>query len=102
MKHKVRILVTHQLQFIRKADKILVLQDGKSIALGTFDELVSSGLDFVALLGKDKEKEKETNADAVKSKATDDLQRSASATSEVTVKAQRSVSRASSIRFVLF
>ncbi|CAG2116240.1 unnamed protein product, partial [Medioppia subpectinata] len=47
---KIRILVTHQIQFIRKATKILVLDDGKCLALGTFDELLAKGLDFMALI----------------------------------------------------
>ncbi|CAG2102234.1 unnamed protein product, partial [Medioppia subpectinata] len=47
---KIRILVTHQIQFIRNATKILVLDDGKCLALGTFDELLAKGLDFMALI----------------------------------------------------
>lgn len=48
LKSKLRILVTHQLQFIQKADHILVLNQGKAIAFGTYKELISSGLDFVS------------------------------------------------------
>ena len=47
---KIRILVTHQIQFIRKATKILVLDDGKCLGLGTFDELQTKGIDFMKLL----------------------------------------------------
>ncbi|RWS24157.1 hypothetical protein B4U80_11357, partial [Leptotrombidium deliense] len=54
LKTKIRILVTHQIQFIKKADQILVLNDGKSIAYGTYDELIHSGLDFIKLLKTDK------------------------------------------------
>ncbi|XP_054155290.1 ATP-binding cassette subfamily C member 4-like [Oppia nitens] len=56
---KIRILVTHQIQFIRKATQILVLNEGKCLAMGTFDELQAQGVDFMTLL---KEQEKE-NAD---------------------------------------
>lgn len=58
LKNKIRILVTHQLQFIKKADLILVLKDGKMAALQTYDELINSGLNFVSLLSKEtKEKD---------------------------------------------
>ncbi|KAI1287408.1 ATP-binding cassette sub-family C member 4 [Halotydeus destructor] len=50
---KTRILVTHQIQFIRKADLILVLKDGATVALGNYDQLINSGLDFVSLLKKE-------------------------------------------------
>ncbi|CAG2107853.1 unnamed protein product [Medioppia subpectinata] len=59
---KIQILVTHQIQFIRKATKILVLDDGKCLALGTFDELLAKGLDFMALIDGDDDDE---DADAV-------------------------------------
>ncbi|KAI1287409.1 ATP-binding cassette sub-family C member 4 [Halotydeus destructor] len=56
---RTRILVTHQIQFIREADLVLVLKEGKNMALGTYDELVASGIDFISLLQKeDKEKDK--------------------------------------------
>ncbi|CAG2102867.1 unnamed protein product [Medioppia subpectinata] len=48
---KIRILVTHQIQFIRKATQILVLNDeGKCLGLGSYDELQSRGLDFMSIL----------------------------------------------------
>lgn len=48
------ILVTHQIQFIKKATKILVLKDGKPMAYGTNDELEKSGIDFMSLIKEDK------------------------------------------------
>lgn len=62
LRDNVTILCTHQLQFIRKADLVLVLKDGKSLALGTYDELISSGLDFVELL-RSEEKEAKTTTE---------------------------------------
>lgn len=50
LRSKIRILVTHQLQFIKKADLILVLKDGKMVALQNYEELMNSGLNFVSLL----------------------------------------------------
>ncbi|CAG2168420.1 unnamed protein product, partial [Oppiella nova] len=48
---KIRILVTHQIQFIRKATQILVLSpEGRCLGLGSYDELQSQGLDFMKLL----------------------------------------------------
>ncbi|XP_019616675.1 PREDICTED: multidrug resistance-associated protein 4-like [Branchiostoma belcheri] len=47
---KVRILVTHQLQFLNKADKILVLDKGNQVAFGSHVEVVASGADFAELL----------------------------------------------------
>ncbi|CAG2118899.1 unnamed protein product, partial [Medioppia subpectinata] len=60
---KIRILVTHQIQFIRKATKILVLDDGKCLGLGMFDELLPKGLDFMANFDGDDDDDE--NADAV-------------------------------------
>lgn len=45
------------MQFIKKATRILVLKDGKVLALGSYDELLDSGLDFMSIL-KDQSKEK--------------------------------------------
>lgn len=59
LKNKTVILVTHQLQFLTKADKIVVLKDGEAIAMGNYDQLINSSIDFLAFLEKE-EKEKET------------------------------------------
>lgn len=50
LRGKTRILVTHQLQFLKKADKIVVLNKGCIEAQGTFQELSKSTLDFTKLL----------------------------------------------------
>ncbi|XP_038050161.1 multidrug resistance-associated protein 4-like [Patiria miniata] len=55
MKDKARILVTHQLQFLHKADKILILKQGKAAGYGTYQELQEDGVDFAALLKKQSE-----------------------------------------------
>ncbi|KAA0713356.1 Multidrug resistance-associated protein 4 [Triplophysa tibetana] len=57
LKEKPRILVTHQLQFLKAADQILVLKEGHTVAQGTYSELLSSGVDFTSLLKKDEEDE---------------------------------------------
>ncbi|RZB39027.1 multidrug resistance-associated protein [Asbolus verrucosus] len=50
LKGKTRILVTHQLQYLKKADLIVVLNEGKIEAQGTFEELTYINLDFTKLL----------------------------------------------------
>ncbi|XP_012058527.1 PREDICTED: LOW QUALITY PROTEIN: probable multidrug resistance-associated protein lethal(2)03659 [Atta cephalotes] len=50
LRGKTRILVTHQLQYLRNVDRIIVLKDGVIQAEGTYDELRSMGVDFGRLL----------------------------------------------------
>ncbi|XP_019724109.1 ATP-binding cassette sub-family C member 4 isoform X2 [Hippocampus comes] len=57
LKSKPRILVTHQLQYLKGADQIVVLKEGHMVAKGTYTELQRSGLDFTSLLKKDEEEE---------------------------------------------
>ncbi|XP_047540734.1 ATP-binding cassette sub-family C member 4-like [Vanessa atalanta] len=66
-----RILVTHQLHFLKAADYIIVLNEGGIENMGTFEELASSGKQFAQMLsslqdGKDKD------ADSIKSGKLDD------------------------------
>ncbi|XP_075333092.1 ATP-binding cassette sub-family C member 4-like [Odontesthes bonariensis] len=55
LKNKCRILVSHQLQYLKAADRILVLREGHIIGQGTYSELQSSGLDVVSLLRSDEQ-----------------------------------------------
>ncbi|KAK3762198.1 hypothetical protein RRG08_057436 [Elysia crispata] len=50
LKDKTRILVTHQIQILPAADKIIILTDGKILSEGTHSELSQSGVDFSQLL----------------------------------------------------
>ncbi|XP_054470688.1 ATP-binding cassette sub-family C member 4-like [Anoplopoma fimbria] len=50
LRKKPRILVTHQLQYLKAADQIVVLKQGQMVASGTYSELQGSGLDFTSLL----------------------------------------------------
>lgn len=52
LKDKIRILVTHQIQFIEKATKILIIDEGKVLALGSYKEIKNCGIDFMSLLTK--------------------------------------------------
>ncbi|CAH0557997.1 unnamed protein product [Brassicogethes aeneus] len=47
---KTRVLITHQLQYLKMADHIIVLDEGRIAAQGTFEELSDSNLDFTKLL----------------------------------------------------
>nr|AKC34055.1 ABCC3 protein [Spodoptera litura] len=62
LRGRTRILVTHQIHFLKAADYIVVLNEGRVENMGTFDELVSSGKEFSMMLaqlqeGKDKDAE---------------------------------------------
>lgn len=58
LRNTTRILVTHQLQFLRDVDQIIILKNGAIAAAGNFDTLSASGLDFATLLARDPEEEK--------------------------------------------
>ncbi|CAL8127054.1 unnamed protein product [Orchesella dallaii] len=50
LKEKARILVTHQLQFLKPADEIILLNRGKIEARGNYKELIKTGINFVQML----------------------------------------------------
>ncbi|KAK4879108.1 hypothetical protein RN001_007254 [Aquatica leii] len=52
LKSKTVVLVTHQLQYLKYADNIIVLEGGSVQMQGTISELEKSGFDFVKYLGK--------------------------------------------------
>ena len=39
LKHKTRILVTHSIDFVHLADKIVIMKEGRIKAQGSFEEL---------------------------------------------------------------
>ncbi|XP_041637493.1 multidrug resistance-associated protein 4 [Cheilinus undulatus] len=59
LRNKPRVLVTHQLQYLKAADQILVLKEGHMVAKGTYTELQQSGVDFTSLLKKEEEEEQQ-------------------------------------------
>ncbi|XP_058822715.1 ATP-binding cassette sub-family C member 4-like [Topomyia yanbarensis] len=63
-----RILVTHQVHFLKDADWIVILEHGKILMQGTYQELSQSNLDFGKLLGSNEEK-----VDTVDEEETEDL-----------------------------
>ena len=54
---KARILVTHQIQFLRTAHKIMVMKDGKCVALGSYEELIKAGINIMSYVAEIKTKE---------------------------------------------
>ena len=50
LKEKLVVLVTHQLQFLSKCEKIMVLQDGEQTVLGNYQEITSTGFDIEEIL----------------------------------------------------
>ncbi|XP_036324783.1 probable multidrug resistance-associated protein lethal(2)03659 isoform X2 [Rhagoletis pomonella] len=50
LRDRIVILVTHQLQFLEQADIIVIMDKGKISAVGTYESMRSSGLDFANLL----------------------------------------------------
>ncbi|XP_043691518.1 ABC transporter C family member 3-like [Telopea speciosissima] len=48
---KIVIYVTHQVEFLPSADLILVMKDGRITQAGKYEEILSSGTDFIELVG---------------------------------------------------
>lgn len=49
-----RILVTHQIHFLSEADWIVIMENGRISRQGTYNDLISSELDFAKLLDRPK------------------------------------------------
>ncbi|XP_071947871.1 ATP-binding cassette sub-family C member 4-like [Antedon mediterranea] len=56
LREKPRILVTHQVQYLHEADRILLLKNGKVEQMGTYDEIKNAD-DFIASVTSDEEAE---------------------------------------------
>lgn len=74
LQDKIRVLVTHQLQFIEKATKILVLKAGNTLAYGTYEQITQNqDVDFVNLLKREENGEKDDQTIVKKQKLNDGL-----------------------------
>ncbi|XP_042503640.1 ABC transporter C family member 3-like isoform X2 [Macadamia integrifolia] len=51
---KTVIYVTHQVEFLPSADLILVMKDGRITQAGKYEEILSSGIEFIELVGAHK------------------------------------------------
>ncbi|XP_034486075.1 multidrug resistance-associated protein 4-like [Drosophila innubila] len=52
-----RVLVTHQVHFLSEADWIVIVDQGRILRQGTYQDLINSELDFAKLLERPKESE---------------------------------------------
>ncbi|XP_068086395.1 ATP-binding cassette sub-family C member 4 [Anabrus simplex] len=59
---KTRILVTHQLQYLKESDHIVIINNGQVEAQGTYNELAASKVNFANLLTGSSEVEEEEEA----------------------------------------
>ncbi|GBP41931.1 hypothetical protein EVAR_31694_1 [Eumeta japonica] len=87
LRHATRVLVTHQIHFLKAADFIIVLNEGRVENMGTFDELITSGKEFAMMLsslqeGKDKDADSITSDGSGKIKRHPSMNRSTSIMSE--------------------
>lgn len=53
LKEKAKVLVTHQLQFLKPADEIILLNRGKIEARGSYKDLLKTGINFAKALQTD-------------------------------------------------
>ncbi|KAL6264110.1 hypothetical protein P5V15_004188 [Pogonomyrmex californicus] len=60
LKNKTRILVTHQLQYLKQCDYIIVLNNGQVENEGTFIDLQEKRINFLEILSKDEETNEKT------------------------------------------
>lgn len=67
LRNTTRILVTHQLQFLRDVDQIIILKNGAIAAAGNFDTLSASGLDFATLLARNEQEEEKPATEQISS-----------------------------------
>ncbi|KAL9238614.1 hypothetical protein vseg_013010 [Gypsophila vaccaria] len=51
LRSKTVIYVTHQIEFLPAADQILVMNDGRILQAGKYDDILSAGTDFIELVG---------------------------------------------------
>jgi len=57
---KARILVTHQLQFLKSADHIVLLDKGRVTSQGSYTHLLASGINFAQLLDSENNEQHQT------------------------------------------
>lgn len=66
LKSSIVILVTHQLQYLQSVDQIVILNHGTVEAVGSYDSLRESGLDFAKLLTDPSSEEKAADENSLR------------------------------------
>ncbi|EDW28514.1 GL18906 [Drosophila persimilis] len=57
LRERIVILATHQLQFLQQADQIVIMDKGQVSAVGTYESLRDSGVDFASMLNEEAREE---------------------------------------------
>ncbi|XP_062556045.1 ATP-binding cassette sub-family C member 4 isoform X2 [Armigeres subalbatus] len=68
-----RILVTHQVHFLKDADWIVIIDNGKILMQGTYQELSNSDLDFGKLLGSSERNEDNLDVEELEEVVDEDI-----------------------------
>ncbi|KAH2647828.1 hypothetical protein KXW29_004375 [Aspergillus fumigatus] len=69
LKDKCRVLATHQLHVLSRCDRIIVMNEGRIDAIGTFDDLVRTNEHFRELMSSTSQQEKQSDDDDVDKKS---------------------------------
>ncbi|SPP86205.1 probable multidrug resistance-associated protein lethal(2)03659 isoform X4 [Drosophila guanche] len=89
LRHKLVVLVTHQLQFLEQADMIVIMDKGKVTAIGSYAEMLQSGQDFAQLLAESTQNEESGAGDDAN--GTKSLSRQSSTQSTASASSQESL-----------
>lgn len=95
-----RLLVTHQVHFLKEADLIIILDNGKILRQGTYAELANSNLDFAKLLEKQEDNEDDDNDNSADLYDDDDIPYIDGAAGHHLLTKKRSLSESSKSRSV--
>jgi len=109
---KTRVLATHQIQLLPLADQIVVVDGGKIIASGTFDELSTRGMNLEKYVGRSQAESVEraesaevshkASADKVDTKKTVDNFSKPRTSGKLTIKEEKAVGNVSLKTYIAF
>lgn len=85
LKNNIVILVTHQLQYLQHVDQIVIFNHGKVEAVGTYESLRETGLDFAKLLSDPSKDDKLDDKSLNRSRSGSRLRRQSSDTSNTSL-----------------
>lgn len=85
LRNNIVILVTHQLQYLQHVDQIVIFNHGKVEAVGTYESLRETGLDFAKLLADPSKEEKNDESSLSRSRSGSRLNRQSSEASNTSL-----------------